>query len=71
MTKKNMTIFLIGCMMQCFLISFYQILWQKVLKMKVKITDISGVKINLFFYIFRKQNSVKDLLNVLRHIATR
>ena len=51
-TKRNMTIFLIDCMMQCFLISFYQILWQKVLKMKVKITDISGVKINLFFLHF-------------------
>lgn len=56
--KKNMTIFLIDCMKQGFLISFYQILSQKVLKMNVKITDISGAKINLF-YIFRRQNSVR------------
>ena len=61
--KKNMTIFLIDCMKQGFLISFYQILSQKVLKMNVKITDISGTKINLF-YIFRRQNSVRKTYSI-------
>ena len=47
------TIFVIDCFKQCFLIKFYQILWEKALKIKVKITDIFGAKIN-HFLSFRK-----------------
>ena len=41
-----MTIFVIECMKQCFLFKSDQILWEKTLKMKVKVTDISSAKSN-------------------------
>ena len=44
-----MTVLIIDCMRKCFLIKFYEILWKKVFKMKMKVTEISGAKINHFF----------------------
>ena len=50
-----MTIFVFDCMKKCFLIKykFDQILWEKALKMKVKVIDVSSTKSNRFFLIFR------------------
>ena len=44
--KCFMTIFVIECMKQCFLFKYDQILREKTLKMKVKVTDISSAKSN-------------------------
>ena len=50
-----MTIFVFDCMKKCFLIKykFDQILWEKALKMKVKVIDVSSTKSSQFFLIFR------------------
>ena len=48
-----MTIVVIDSTRDYFLISTNQILWEKVLKMKVEASDIFGVKINQF--LFRKK----------------
>ena len=44
--KIFMTIFVIHCVRQCFLIKSDEILWEKTLEMNVKITDIADTKIN-------------------------
>ena len=43
-----MTIFVTDSMRQCFPIKFYEILLEKAWKMKMKVADISGAKINHF-----------------------
>lgn len=48
-----LTIFVIDCMRQCFLIKFYQILLEKALKMKEKVTDNSGAKITHFNFFYK------------------
>ena len=56
-----MAIFVIDSMRQCFLIKSCQILWEKVLKMKVKVIDISCSKSNHFFFNFHKLSAVSLL----------
>ena len=47
-----MTIFVTDSMRQCFPIKFYEILLEKPWKMKMKVADISGAKINHFLIFF-------------------